>query len=393
MNSFLLNSRRAFRKSGGSGVSTWTFDLSTLTYMNKSQSLDIAMHSHFMTTSDGRLIFIPGIMFNNDATRTRMRVRSYDTTAEGYDPLHPWDLPFVDLASTSSGYMQSRFYPTRVPSSGSNAPTSTAIRIMAFTFDREGRSIYCLVNALINEVQGYFFLSIPLDEPWAFDPIILPSTNTVSSAQVSNVPDSLTNVNFTQGTFQVQGGTRHFSMSTVGMPAAVYNTCGISIAGDGSRFYVLSGYSNSALVGQICQVSMADPFDVSTIRRSITTVDMASFETDFGGKSTRYSDFQVSPDGLRAFLIGAAVSTDYWDTSSSADSYIYEFSLNVPYDVTSMSPVKRVRLQDASVGLSSVAPTICPTGMFIDEADGGSRVFLYDARLRTLFQFSVTSPS
>ena len=139
---------------------------------------------------------------------------------------------------------------------------------------------------------------------------------------------------------------------------------------------------------------MADPFDVSTLKRANVALTMASYETDFGGGSPMYRDIVMSPDGLRLFVLGMDVRTDSDPRkSSSNNSYIYEFALAAPYDVGTAEPVKRVRLQDTTVGLYDYAPVITPTGMFIDEQNGGERIFLYDSRVRTLYQFNVTSPS
>ena len=107
-----------------------------------------------------------------------------------------------------------------------------------------------------------------------------------------------------------------------------------------------------------------------------------------------YRDIVMSPDGLRLFTLGLASNANYDPrTTSSYNSYIYEFALAAPYDIGTAEAVKRVRLQDSAIGLYDYAPVISPSGMFVDEQNGGERVFLYDSRVRTLYQFNVTSPS
>lgn len=387
MNSFLLNSRRAFRKSGGSGASTWTFDLASLEYTRKSQNIDIDAVIQWIPTPDGKLMMLPAY----DGGYAYVRKRGYTTTDPGYDPLHPLDLPYIGLTSSTDGYYQGVH---NINWWGNSTPTETTAMCLGMTLAPDGKRIFMVLKAMRNSVMGAFFASIDLDEAWTLETALMPVTSTVNNGQ-SCLPAWLRGIDWGTMTCTLQGGsTRQFAMSTVGLPNTVYEKTSLRVAHDGSRIYTLGGRYSGGGAGVITQYTMADPFDVSTLKRSNVVLTMSSYETDFGGGSAMYRDVVMSPDGLRLFVLGMQVNATYDPRQqSSANSYIYEFALMAPYDIGTAEPVKRVRLQDTAVGLYDYAPVITPTGMFIDEQNGGERIFLYDSRVRTLYQFSVTSPS
>jgi len=386
MNSFLLNSRRAFRKSGGSGVSTWTFDLASLEYMRKSQVIDIDAVIQWIPTPDGKLVMLPAY----EGGYSYVRKRGYMTTDPGYDPLHPLDLPYIGLTSSTDGYYQGQ---NNINYWGNATPTETTAMCLGMTLAPDGKRIFLMLRAMRNSVTGAFFASIDLDEAWTFEPELIPMSNIYGNQTV--LPSWVRGIDWGSMTCVLQGGaTRQFAMSTVGLPDTVFNKTVMRVAHNGSRMYTLGGRYVATGADAITQYSMADPFDVTTMKRSNTVLSLNSYAVDFGGSSTMYRDIVMSPDGLRLFVLGLNINTTYDPrNNSSNNSYIYEFGLSVPYDIGTAEPVKRVRLQDTAVGLYDYAPTIAPTGMFIDEQNGGERIFLYDSRVRTLYQFSVTSPS
>jgi len=386
MNSFLLNSRRAFRKSGGSGASTWTFDLTSLEYARKSQVIDLDAVIQWIPTSDGKLMLLPAYA----GGFSYVRKRGYMTTDPGYDPLHPFDLPYIGLTPSTDGYYQGS---NNINFWGNATPTETTAMCLGMTLAPDGKRIFMMLDAMRLSVRGAFFASIDLDEAWTLEPELIPTTSIGGSQTV--LPAWLRGIDWGAMTCVLQGGaTRQFAMATIGLPDYVYRKTSMRVAHDGSRLYTLGGHGTTTGAGVITQYTMADPFDVSTLKRANVTLAMESYQVDFGGGSSMYRDIVMSPDGLRLFVLGMNINATYDPrTQSSNNSYIYEFALVAPYDIGTAEPVRRVRLQDTAVGLYDYAPTIAPTGMFIDEQNGGERIFLYDSRVRTLYQFNVTSPS
>lgn len=387
MNSFLLNSRRAFRKSGGSGASTWTFDLASIEYMRKSQNLDLDSAIQFTPTPDGKLMLFPAY----DGGYSYIRKRGYMTTDPGYDPLHPFDLPYIGLTSATDGYYQGQ---VNINYWVNSTPTESTAMCLGLDLAPDGKRVFMVLRAMRNSVSGAFFASIDLDEAWTLEPALMPTTNNPNASRTA-LPAWVRGIDWDAMTCVLQdGSTRQFAMAPIGLPDSVYLKTRLLVSHDGSRIYTLGGRFTGTGAGVITQYTMADPFDVSTLKRTNAVLNMASYEVDFGGKSDMYRDIVMSPDGLRLFVLGLAINANYDPrSSSSANSYIYEFALAAPYDVGTAEAVKRVRLQDSAIGLYDYAPVISPSGMFVDEQNGGERIFLYDSRVRTLYQFSVTSPS
>lgn len=365
MNSYLLNARRSFRSEDQGQESDWTFDLSTLTFADAKYISRTGIYA-FRKSPDGHLLLLPRSYYRGFSSYSYML--KYDTGLKAYDPEHQWDLSCLDITPDSSSN-----------SSFSNSTYKTYYCFRTMDLATDGSRLVAMLYTTQNNVSGHFMASVKLGLPWDVsydsakeDPSL--SSHLFADAEIGDADF-------------VKGGKNEITLSPYASPAA-YSDSAVSmlVAGDGYHVYILSDASGSE--GSIRQYVLDDKNDGSTIRTANVEFSVGMYSTTFGGTSSHYHDMAMSPDGRRLFVLGSSNYANYSLSSNSSGSWIYEFEVKTPYDLTTAKPVQRFNLTNVQTSTLKGANL---TAMFIDGHNGGDRLFLHAPHQGMLYQFNMTS--
>lgn len=327
MNSFLLHGRRAFRSSATAGASTWTFDISSMTYTSRSKSF--GTNYGWMTfTPDGRLFLTSSDRVLRSPSLGWPCIFEYDQESPSYDPNKPYKVG----ALKDSPSVISLLGPW---SQGS-------------TVTRDGVNFYNQTHGTIRGLQGEWYVKTQLNEAWNIRESAYPRLDLT----LNSVPEQTE-------AYASRGFVAPFAAD------ARAGCCDVSF--DGKRLYFLNSESPYNL---ICKM-LVDAHDLSSMRQvTVTTLPLSSM--NIGTPNW----FQLSEDGYRLLILTSSRT----DSSSSNTTKVHSYDLEAAWDIGTIRTHQEVVLyQNSPVGWATamaVFPDQSGAYVFFDRPSPHIREFL-----------------
>lgn len=270
MNSFLLNGRRAFRQSGTTNLSSWTFDLSRASYDGKQMSVAYP-YEWVRYLPDGRL------MLSSHRTYSKpFEIREFDETAAYYDPAKPWN---IDCLKTGASVV---------------SPNSAAYVDACFTWDGK-RWFGIAQGTLTDNTSKRYFLQVNRETAW--------------DIADTSPPQLHFSISVDKAAYLSTGQFSKWTLSE--------SVVAMAVSGNGLYVYYLTRDSPYNLYMR----RLDEPFEINSMRLTIAaTVPLDSV------RSGTYRAFQFSPDGYRLVVMSSG-------ESSSSITCLVELTLSVAWDI------------------------------------------------------------